>query len=341
MAKGKFYDEFLMAATLGDVSKIRALIASGENPNQTGSHGSILAGATWYNNAEAVRTLLDAGAKPNFNKGDALLSSVSSPNQNKNAPEVVRLLAAKGADLNRVYDVQSEIPQATPLMIAIFFGYTRLAEALIELGADVHYMSEKGQSAFTLAADGNMQKIGQKLIDRGFKPNLKNKFQKKFAVQLKKPEEKTDNFMHERYYLVPARVPSPHSTGNPQPQEIMAEKNLPLCPNPPVHLLTLDLAEIPTLPAKIRKLGKLHVPFYYCSDCNGESDALDFGIGKNGKLKLLTAVKGKVHDCSVNGFFIGQISQSLVPPGHGGPDNAIYIFVCGDCRTEMIVRQMT
>lgn len=389
MGRSKFNIELDTAAMLGDIPKLSAILKSGEDPNQVGPYGSILARATWYNNVEAVRLLLDCGAKPNLNKGDALFCSVSSPNQPKNAGEVVRLLAAKGADLNRVYKVQSEIPLATPLMIAIFFGYGKTAEVLLELGADVHYCNDEGQSAFSLAVDANMQKIGQRLLDHGFKPDLKNKYLKKFVQKLKMPEEKTDNYISERYYLMPlARGSSSHSTGEVKLESILAEKLLPLCPNPPVHLLTLDLKKIAAFPEKIRRIGKLHVPFYYCSDCNGEPDALDFQIGKTGKLKLLSAIKGKQHKCSsdaaggppkkfflkavskkpasrcgifvggepgwwqypawphcphcgLNGFFIGQISQAIVPPGHGGPDNAIYVFVCADCRTEMLVRQMT
>lgn len=373
---------------LGNTGELAKLLQAGADPNQVGSHGTVLGCVTWYNSLEAARVLLEGGAKPDLNKGEALLNSVKTPNQNKEAAEIVRLLAAHGADINRVHNVQSEIPEATPLMIAIFFGYTKLAETLIELGADVLFRSRSGQSAFSLAAEGNMQKLAQKLIDRGYQPNAKNKYEIRFAKKLKKPQTRLDNFLGQRFYLVASRAATPHSSGNPDLKKMLGANHLPLCPNPAVHLLTLDLKEFAGLPAKIRKIGKLHVPFYYCSDCNGEPDALDFRLGKDGKLKLLTNLKGKAHRCSpeaagspakmsffkvmkkepearcgiviggepswwqypswpscpqcgTTGFFIGQVSQSLVPPGCGGPDNGIFIFVCGDCRTEMLVRQMT
>lgn len=388
VVKKNQYEELRMAAMLRKAEDMRKLVRAGANINQVGSHGTILSCVTWYNDLELVRTLLELGAKPNLNNGDALLNSVSSPNQNKDTAEVVRLLAGAGADINRVYKVQSEIPEATPLMIAIFFGYAKVADTLIESGADIHFTSAKGQSAFSLAADQNLLKIGQKLIDRGYKPNPKNKYLQKFARSLKKPGAKLNNYLEEKLYLVPSRSVTAHSTGNPDLKKLMGESHLPLCPNPAVHLLTLDLREISALPANIRKIGKLHVPFYCCSDCNGEPDALDFQIGKNGRLKLLTNIKGKKQscepesagtktktsylkvlkkepeercgiylggepnwwqypawpscpECGLNGFYIGQISQSLVPPGHGGPDNGLFIFVCGDCRTQMLVRQMT
>lgn len=373
---------------LGNVENIRQIISRGGDPNQLGGYGTILANATWYNNLQAVQVLLELGAKPNLNKGEALLNAVNSPNQNDESPDVVRVLAAKGADVNRIYNVQSEIPEASPLMIAIFHGYVKTAEALIELGADLKFQSKKGQSAFSLAAENGLLKLGQMMLEHGFKPNPRNKVHAAFVKKLKKAPAKTNNYLEKRFYLMPSKTRSRHTSGTADLKKILGTDHLPLCPNPAVNLLTLDLRDFKELPPKVRKIGLLHIPFYYCSDCNGEPDALDFKISQSGRLKLLNDYRGKSQNCSKeaacgpakpsflkvlsaepdercgihiggsprwcqspqwafcpkcgeNGFYIGSISQSLLPPGYGGPDNVIYIFTCGDCRTEMIVRQMT
>ncbi|MBL8022591.1 MAG: ankyrin repeat domain-containing protein [Leptospirales bacterium] len=388
MAKNQFYEPLRGAAMMGNTQEIRKLVASGADPNLTGGYGTILAAATWYNNLEAVQTLLDLGAKPNLNNGEALCNAVTSPNQNEQSPDVVRVLAQKGADVNRIYKVQSELPEATALMAAIFFGYVKTAEALIELGADLAYRNKKDQSAFNLASDNNLLKLCQMMLDHGYKPNPRSKAYAAFLKKVAATPDRTNNYLEQRYFLMPEKMRTNHISGEKDLRQILDAELLPLCPNPAVNLLSLDLREFNDLPAKIRRIGILHVPFYCCSDCNGEPDELEFKISQTGKLKLLSNIEGDVShcdseaacgphepaylkieteeperrcgiliggspdwcqspawaqcsECGENGFFIGSISQALVPPGHGGPDNVLYIFVCGDCRTETIVRQMT
>lgn len=117
------------AAMLGDVVRIKRLLAQGVDANAIGPDGSTaLMWAAAAGTPLAVNALLRAGAKVNLNpsgKGDALIAAVAN-----NRPENVRILLNAGADPNsRNAEGQSA------LSIASSKNYFDIAKLLTQAGA--------------------------------------------------------------------------------------------------------------------------------------------------------------------------------------------------------------
>jgi ankyrin repeat protein len=95
------------------------------------SGSNALSHALDYGRIEAVRMLLDAGA--DVNEGSALAHAV----RRGRAPEVLRLLAERGADLDHPGGEawRGDVPLRTPYAHAVLRGDDAAAETLRELGA--------------------------------------------------------------------------------------------------------------------------------------------------------------------------------------------------------------
>jgi len=103
------------------------LLAHGAEPNGTNA----LAHALDYDHLEHVQLLLDAGADPN---GGALLSHAV---RRERGPEFLRLLAERGADLDRHGGEtwRGDVPLRTPYQHAFIRGREDQVQALADLGA--------------------------------------------------------------------------------------------------------------------------------------------------------------------------------------------------------------
>jgi ankyrin repeat protein len=77
--------------------------------------------------------------------------------------ERVRVLLTEGADLETTTDPAG----ATPLLLACANGHLRVAELLIEKGADVQARNTSRQNALTLAAQGGHRQLADYLMSRG------------------------------------------------------------------------------------------------------------------------------------------------------------------------------
>ena len=152
------------AAASGDADRIHAMIAAGEDVNQTANDGATaLLWATYYQDTELVGALLDAGADPNIGNdygitpllqasstGDAaivsaLLDAGADPSithtegqtallaaARTGSGETVRLLLDHGVDPDQADDYQ----QQTPLMWAAAEGHLNVVSALLDAGAN-------------------------------------------------------------------------------------------------------------------------------------------------------------------------------------------------------------
>jgi ankyrin repeat protein len=150
------------AGVIHDAELTRALLEAGANPDDGESlyhatearspdcvralleHGAqtegtvALAHALDYDRTEHVQLLLDAGADPN--EGALMAHAV----RRGRGPDVLRLLAAHGADLNAPGGEtwRGDVPLRTPYQHAILRGATASAEALAELGARTDVAAE-------------------------------------------------------------------------------------------------------------------------------------------------------------------------------------------------------
>lgn len=117
------------AARTNNVEELAAALHT-THPNQTDSRGSTaLTIACYYNNKEAAKLLLDAGAAPDLIDGmgnSALMGACFKGNY-----EVASLLLAAGATI----DMQNA-NSATALTFAATFGQSGIVKLLLEKGAN-------------------------------------------------------------------------------------------------------------------------------------------------------------------------------------------------------------
>jgi len=175
-----FYKAVHWAAKHDDDALVVELIRDYYGPNNPDRGGTSLTWAAWINDPEAVKILLDRGAKVNAadNEGHTALheavgwglgitkllvdkgadvnartKSIETPlmiaaagNQpGGNQPEVVRLLLDKKADVNAHDDAGR-----TPLMFAAENGRLENAKLLLSEGADVRRKDKQGRTALDL-----------------------------------------------------------------------------------------------------------------------------------------------------------------------------------------------
>ena len=143
--------ELMIAARAGDLEKVRALLASGAEPDPTGI-ATPLFFAAQGGHLEIAAILLDSGADPNA------LSNLGTPLNiaaRRGHLEIVSSLLQKGADPK----LESGEFDNTPLHEAAIKGAVEIGQLLIDHGADVnarnnafeppiHLAMEKGRSAF-------------------------------------------------------------------------------------------------------------------------------------------------------------------------------------------------
>lgn len=118
------------AASMGNVRRLKEALAAGGDPNQTTAQGLPLTAASRSGNADAVRLLLDHGAKINVpdNQGQTALHHAALLGNDK----VVQVLLQRGADPNALakrMDVRGEPP--TPLMAAVSQARADIVQVLL------------------------------------------------------------------------------------------------------------------------------------------------------------------------------------------------------------------
>jgi ankyrin repeat protein len=180
-----------MAAINGSTAAIELLLKAGADPNAVTTLGeSIIMTAARTGRPDAVRLLLSRGARPEGRErlnGETAVMWAAGQNHG----EVIRLLAAAGADLNaksNVVDlppvkvdlatmVTTALPRGgmTALMYAAREGAPDAAVALAESGADLNLTDPEGVTALVLAIINAHFDAAARLVEKGADPNIADK----------------------------------------------------------------------------------------------------------------------------------------------------------------------
>ena len=182
------YTPLAEAARQGDTRMVKMLLDAG-----SGTEGANLDGQTALmiaiknGDLPVFNMLIDAGAKVNVvEKGQDQTPLMWAAAATRNAPEMVRTLIAKGADVKaraRFNDWPSQItsePRAqyhsygglTVLVYAARSGCYVCVEELIKAGADVNVPTPEGISPLMVALDNNQNGVAKLLLDRGANPHV-------------------------------------------------------------------------------------------------------------------------------------------------------------------------
>ena len=139
--------ELIDAANHANTKKVRTLLAKGANPNtellsidkQKKAFPLII--AIKNSSKEITQALLENGANPNISDFDAHTPLIYAAEQGN--LEIVKLLLAKGADINGIAKGTPFDPSyyATPLLYATEKGHKEVVEFLLNNGADKGFMA--------------------------------------------------------------------------------------------------------------------------------------------------------------------------------------------------------
>lgn len=152
LSRGPQLDVF-EAATAGDAKRVAALVDSDATlANAIARDGySPLGLASFFKRVDAVKSLLQRGAKPSLpsrDQGFTPLHSAIATDAGPAEHEIVRLLLEAGADPNA-----KSLEGGTPLHSAAFTGDLETAELLLAYGADPNATDAKSLTPLDIARD--------------------------------------------------------------------------------------------------------------------------------------------------------------------------------------------
>jgi ankyrin repeat protein len=168
----------MVACTNGSSAAVSALLAAGADPNtRPEGRETPLMLAAWTGQVEAVKALLDGGAAVNATEASRQQSALMWAASQKH-PEVVRLLASRGADVHARTAAAAAAGRRprdaagyTALIFAARNGDVESAKALLDAGANVDDAVDDGMSALTLATVRGHVPTALLLLDWGADPN--------------------------------------------------------------------------------------------------------------------------------------------------------------------------
>ncbi|HKY49663.1 MAG TPA: ankyrin repeat domain-containing protein [Candidatus Limnocylindria bacterium] len=152
LSRGPALDVF-EASTAGDAKRVVELVDGDRALANAVAHDgySPLGLAAFFNHRDAVKALLERGAKPSTpsrDQGFTPLHSAVATDAGAIDHDIVRLLLEAGADPNA-----TSREGGTPLHTAAFTGDVEVAELLLAYGADPSATDKKGRTALDLARD--------------------------------------------------------------------------------------------------------------------------------------------------------------------------------------------
>ncbi|MEM1179445.1 MAG: ankyrin repeat domain-containing protein [Acidobacteriota bacterium] len=158
------------AADRGDLTEVRALIASGSDVNLgVRGEGTPLIRAAFHGHLAVVEALLDAGA-------DASLAETDGPRTIPRTPlaaasvsgdqDIIRLLLEAGADAG-----DTPRRDASALMVAAGQGHLNVVEMLLDGGADADRVIRGDGTPLIHAAAGGHAEVVARLLSDGADPN--------------------------------------------------------------------------------------------------------------------------------------------------------------------------
>ncbi len=176
------------AAELADATMVKMLLDAGAGPEGANADGqTALMLAIKTGELPIVEMLVKAGANVNtvekLDNQTPLMWAADAP---KNAGEIVKLLLAKGANVNaraRYSDWPSQItsePRAqyrpvgglTPLLYAARSGCYPCVQAILGAGADENKPTPEGVTPLMIAVDNEHYDIARLMLDRGANPRI-------------------------------------------------------------------------------------------------------------------------------------------------------------------------
>ena len=176
------------AVKQGDARMVKTLLGAGSGTEGANADGqTALMVAIKNGDLPIFQMLIDAGAKVNvIEKVQDQTPLMWAAAATRNADAMVKVLIAKGADVNaraRFNDWPSQItsePRAqyhaygglTPLLYAARGGCYPCVEALIAGGADVNLPTPEGVSPIMIALDNGHNGVARLLMDRGGNPHV-------------------------------------------------------------------------------------------------------------------------------------------------------------------------
>lgn len=143
------FSELIAAVNMGNVVRVRQILAAGFDANCRDSDGAtVLMLACHSGNLPMVMALIEAGAEINASDERGwtpLMKAVYNAEQNRGYADVVQALIDSGANIEAPigYGIR-------PLMLAAGYGETAVAETLLKAGADVMARNEGGLTALMM-----------------------------------------------------------------------------------------------------------------------------------------------------------------------------------------------
>lgn len=161
----------LVACALGDVNRVRELLAAGANANKPcyddfGGVTPLVMTVGLSRSADVASLLIEAGADVNneWSEGTTAIFEATSDQ----FYDIAKVLIAGGAEVNVCLS-----NGMTPLMFAVRNGALRCVELFLDAGADVNATeNERGVGAFGLALDRLDLSLAEHLLMRGAQPNF-------------------------------------------------------------------------------------------------------------------------------------------------------------------------
>jgi ankyrin repeat protein len=148
------------------IDAFRYLIAQGADIHQRMEQDTTpLWMACLIDNVEAARALLDAGADMYEEGGPLGSNPITMALHSRYGTETLKLFLERGMDLER-----RGLNRWTPLRLAVSGGHIEVAKILIEAGANVHEVDEKGETLMSLLLVKQDEAMAQLLKSHGVKP---------------------------------------------------------------------------------------------------------------------------------------------------------------------------
>jgi ankyrin repeat protein len=148
-------EQLMVAAMQGDTDQIRSFLSDGIDPNYVDPAvgNSALYNATYCDQVDAMKLLLDRGADPN------LPLNYHSPVDNRWERHVVVLMYARSLEAAKTLIMAGADVNATdelgrsPLICAVRRGNEAIVTALLEAGANSSHKSKDGRNALAIARE--------------------------------------------------------------------------------------------------------------------------------------------------------------------------------------------
>jgi ankyrin repeat protein len=176
------------ATKQGNARMVKTLLAAGSGTEGANADGeTALMIAIKNGDLPVFNLLIDAGAKVNaVEKVQDQTPLMWAAAAARNAPEMVKVLIAKGANLNaraKFNDWPGQItsePRAqyhtygglTPLLYAARGGCYACVEALVSAGADVNLPNNEGMTPMMIAIDNSQNGVAKFFLDHGANPKV-------------------------------------------------------------------------------------------------------------------------------------------------------------------------